>query len=75
LDAETEDDLARSMRFPNQWDPFFHETMTIAAVYTSQPNTSTSTATNSPSPDDVAETDTDDAGAGIPHTLGERARN
>ena len=33
LDAETEDDLARSMRFPTRWDPFFRETMTLADVY------------------------------------------
>lgn len=33
LDTETEDDLARSMRFPTRWDPFFHETMTLADVY------------------------------------------
>jgi DinB family protein len=33
LDVETEDDLARSMRFPTRWDPFFRETMTLADVY------------------------------------------
>jgi len=32
-DVETEDDLARSMRFPTQWDPFIHETMTLTDVY------------------------------------------
>ncbi|GAB3001932.1 DinB family protein [Amycolatopsis acidiphila] len=33
LDAETEDYLARSMRFPTRWDRFFRETMTLADVY------------------------------------------
>ena len=33
LNAETEDDLARSMRFPTRWDPFFREAMSLAEVY------------------------------------------
>jgi hypothetical protein len=33
LDAETEDNLARSMRFPTRWDPFFQDQMTLADVY------------------------------------------
>jgi hypothetical protein len=33
LDAETEDALARRMRFPVDWDPFFRDTMTLAQVY------------------------------------------
>jgi hypothetical protein len=33
LDAETEDDLSRTMNFPTRWDRFFHETMTLADVY------------------------------------------
>lgn len=33
LDAETEGDLARAMRFPVRWDPFFREVMTLADVY------------------------------------------
>lgn len=33
LDAETDTDLARSMRFPTRWDPFFRDQMTLADVY------------------------------------------
>jgi hypothetical protein len=33
LDAETEANLARTMRFPTHWDPFFHEMMTLADLY------------------------------------------
>lgn len=33
LDAETDDNLARSMRFPTRWDPFFRDQMTLAEVY------------------------------------------
>lgn len=33
LDTETDDDLARSMRFPTRWDPFFRDQMTLAEVY------------------------------------------
>lgn len=33
LDAETDDNLARSMRFPARWDPFFRDRMTLADVY------------------------------------------
>lgn len=33
LDAETDNDLARSMRFPTRWDPFFRDRMTVADVY------------------------------------------
>lgn len=32
-DAETEENLARTMHFPTRWDPFFHDTMTLADVY------------------------------------------
>lgn len=33
LDAETEAELARMMRFPTRWDPFFKDVMTLADVY------------------------------------------
>jgi hypothetical protein len=33
LDAETPETLARRMRFPVDWDPFFHSTMSLAEVY------------------------------------------
>ena len=33
LDAETEAALRRRMHFPVSWDPFFHDTMTLADVY------------------------------------------
>jgi hypothetical protein len=33
LDRETEESLAVSMPFPTRWDPFFHDTMTIADLY------------------------------------------
>jgi hypothetical protein len=33
LDAETENNLARSMHFPTRWDPFFQDQMTLADVY------------------------------------------
>jgi hypothetical protein len=33
LDAETETSLARSMHFPNGWDPYFTDTMTVLEVY------------------------------------------
>ena len=33
LDAETDDALARTMRFPVDWDPFFRDRMTLAEVY------------------------------------------
>ena len=33
LDAETETSLARSMRFPTGWDPYFADTMTVLDLY------------------------------------------
>ena len=33
VDTETEENLARTMRFPTRWDPNFRETMTLADVY------------------------------------------
>lgn len=33
LDRETEQSLARRMRFPVDWDPFFRDTMTLLDVY------------------------------------------
>ena len=33
LDRETEQSLARRMHFPVDWDPFFHDTMTLLDVY------------------------------------------
>lgn len=33
LDRETEQSLNSAMHFPARWDPFFHDTMTIGAVY------------------------------------------
>jgi DinB superfamily len=33
LDAETDTALARGMRFPTRWDPFFTDVMTLADVY------------------------------------------
>ncbi|MEO7351302.1 MAG: DinB family protein [Marmoricola sp.] len=33
LDAESESALGRRMYFPVGWDPFFHDTMTLAEVY------------------------------------------
>lgn len=33
LDAEPEATLGRRMHFPVGWDPFFHDTMTLAEVY------------------------------------------
>lgn len=33
LDAESESELGRRMRFPTHWDPFFSETMTLQDVY------------------------------------------
>ncbi|MFF0740306.1 DinB family protein [Streptomyces sp. NPDC004111] len=33
LDAEPETALARDMRYPSRWDPFFRETMTVADLY------------------------------------------
>lgn len=33
VDAETDDDLTRSMSFPTRWDPFFRDRMTLADVY------------------------------------------
>jgi|SRR5882757_1308783 len=33
LDAETETTLARGMRFPTRWDPFFRDVMTVADIY------------------------------------------
>ncbi len=33
LDAETDTDLARGMYYPDRWDPFFTEYMTLADVY------------------------------------------
>lgn len=33
FDAETEEDLARTMHFPTRWDPFFRDVMTLADVY------------------------------------------
>ena len=56
LDAETEDDLARSMRFPARWDPFFRETMILADAYHFH-------HANSRSPD---RDDKDHVGAGTP---------
>lgn len=33
LDAESDAELARAMRFPTRWDPFFRDVMTLADVY------------------------------------------
>jgi hypothetical protein len=33
LDGETDANLSRTMHFPTRWDPFFHDTMTLADVY------------------------------------------
>jgi hypothetical protein len=33
LDAEADRALTRSMHFPVAWDPFFHQSMTLAEVY------------------------------------------
>ena len=33
LDAESDDNIVRSMRFPTRWDPFFRDQMTLADVY------------------------------------------
>jgi hypothetical protein len=33
LDAATTEELARSMRYPVRWDPFFTGTMTLADLY------------------------------------------
>ena len=33
LDEETDESLARRMRFPVDWDPFFQDTMTLLDVY------------------------------------------
>jgi hypothetical protein len=33
LDAETDTALARGMRFPTRWDPFFTDVMTLTDVY------------------------------------------
>ena len=33
LDTETEKTLARSMRFPTGWDPYFADTMTVLDLY------------------------------------------
>jgi hypothetical protein len=33
LDAETEESLRLSMHFPEKWDPFFVDTMTVLEVY------------------------------------------
>jgi hypothetical protein len=33
LDAESEDVLRRRMHFPVDWDPYFHDTMTLEQVY------------------------------------------
>jgi hypothetical protein len=47
LDAETDTALARGMRFPTRWDPFFTDIMTLADVYHyPRPSISTSTADN-----------------------------
>jgi hypothetical protein len=33
LDAESDADLARGMHYPDKWDPFFDDYMTLADVY------------------------------------------
>jgi hypothetical protein len=33
LDTETDTDLARGMHYPDRWDPFFGEFMTLADIY------------------------------------------
>ena len=33
LDAESDTDLARGMRYPTRWDPFFQDYMTLADLY------------------------------------------
>ena len=33
LDGETEEALGRKMHFPVGWDPFFHDSMSLAEVY------------------------------------------
>ena len=33
LDAETDESLRSRMHFPEEWDPFFNDTMTVADVY------------------------------------------
>jgi hypothetical protein len=33
LDRETDESLRRTMHFPVDWDPYFHDRMSLAAVY------------------------------------------
>jgi len=33
LDVETDEELARAMSFPVDWDPFFQDRMTLGEVY------------------------------------------
>lgn len=33
LDAESDENLARTMHYPTRWDPFFRDVMTLADVY------------------------------------------